>query len=89
MKKRLLMLVLVCMLVLPHIGCEGCRKLNKHLKSTAIGLERQVTLFAYDGAVIRRWKGRLMVEINGPVASFIDDSGKEVKIAGIFIIEEK
>ena len=89
MKKRILILILACILTLPYIGCEGCRKLNKHLKSTAIGLHRQVTLFAYNGAVIRKWEGRFMVEIEGPVASFIDESGKEVKIAGIFIVEEK
>ncbi|MGA1871631.1 MAG: hypothetical protein ACMUJM_24145 [bacterium] len=85
MKKIFILLLLIFSLSI--IGCEGCMKGCKHFKSETIGLKRRVTLYACDGTVIKTWEGRFMVELSGSTAAWIED-GKEVKIAGTFIIEE-
>ncbi len=81
---------MLCTLVLLSVtGCtEGQRKDLKHFKSDVIGLKRRVTLFDNNGRPIRTWEGRFKVEIIGGFASFIDDSGKDVKVSGIVVIEE-
>ena len=86
MKKVLRVLLLFSSLC--YIGCEGCMKGCKHFKSETIGLKRKITLYACDGTPIKTWEGRFMVELSGSTAAWIDD-GKEVKIAGTFIIEEQ
>ncbi|MGA1825675.1 MAG: hypothetical protein ACMUIP_13535 [bacterium] len=86
MRKILILVLLFSSLC--YIGCEGCMKGCKHFKSETIGLKRKVTLYACDGTPIKTWEGRFMVELNGSTAAWIDN-GKEVKIAGTFIIEEQ
>ena len=68
-------------------GCQQQQKTFKHFVSGVTGLKRHVTLYDASGVVIREWTGLFMVEMNGSVATFIDN-GKEVKIAGTYIIEE-
>jgi len=69
-------------------GCEQAKKELKHAKSSTIGIKRVVTLYGCDGKIIKTYKGRFMVEMNGSVATFIDN-GKEVKIAGTYTVEEE
>jgi len=68
-------------------GCEDAAKSLKHFQSSTVGLTRIVTLYNCDGTVIKTWSGRFKVEIIGGTASFIVD-GKEVKVSGIFTVEE-
>ena len=82
-------LILLVLSTFFYYGCEGCNKEVKHLKSTWSGLNRKVTLYAYDGSIIKTWEGKFMVELMENVASWIDENNKEIKISGIFIIEEK
>ncbi len=70
-------------------GCtKGCQQRVSHLKSNLVGLDRTITLYAYDGSVIRVWDGRFQVEAAGGSARFIH-KGKAIYIAGTFVIEEK
>ncbi len=70
-------------------GCtEKQRKEIKHLKSDLIGLKRIVILYDNNGKVIKTWKGRFKIEIQGCFLSFIDDNGKEVKISGTIVVQE-
>lgn len=70
-------------------GCtESQRKDIKHMKSDLVGLKRTVTLYDCQGRTIKTWTGRFKVEMSGGVATFIDDDGKEVKVAGTYVIEE-
>jgi hypothetical protein len=71
-------------------GCtQGQQKGWKHFVSGMKGLPRIITLYSAEGKVIRTWEGNnIMVEMEGSVASFILD-GKEYKIAGTYIVEEK
>ena len=83
MRKLLLLVVILCM-----FGCERLTKNAKHLQSGFTGLNRRITLYGCDGAIIQSWQGKFMVELNGPTASWINDDNKEVKISGTFVIEE-
>ena len=86
MKK--IILLCICVLVLFLSGCESCSKSIKHYKSSVIGIKRRVTLYSCNGDPIRTWEGRFMVELSGNTAAWIDDNNKEIKIAGMFVIEE-
>jgi len=82
-------LALLCLSMLVVPGCtERQRKNLKHFKSDIIGLKRQVTLYDCNGRVIRTWKGRFKIEVQGGFVSFIDDNGKDIKVSGSVVIEE-
>ncbi len=81
--------VALCILVSICGGCtEDQRKSLKHTQSGLIGLKRTVTLYDCSGEPIRTWEGRFKVEMQGGVASFLDDEGNEVKVSGTYVIEE-
>lgn len=89
MKRTLFLSLALCLLVALLAGCtEDQRKNLKHMKSGLIGLKRVVTLYNCNGDPIRTWRGRFKVEIAGGVATFIDDDGREIKLAGTYVIEE-
>ncbi len=76
-------------LALSVSGCtKGCQQQVSHMKSSLIGLDRTITLYAVDGSIIKSWEGRFQVETGGSSARFIHE-GKTVHISGTFIIEEK
>jgi hypothetical protein len=84
-----LILIFTVFLVISFTGCtEKQRKEIKHIKSDLIGLKRTVTLYDNNGKIIKEWKGRFKIEIQGNFLSFIDDNGKEVKISGTVVVQE-
>lgn len=89
--KRLI--ALAALLLIGAITITGCterqRKNLKHFKSDLIGLKRKVTLYDCQGRVIREWRGRFKIEVQGNFISFIDDNGKDVKISGTVVVEEQ
>ncbi len=86
---RLVLLSVLCVFILLAAGCtERQRKNLKHFKSDIIGLKRKVTLYDCSGNVIRSWKGRFKIEVQGSFVSFIDDNGKDIKVSGTVVIEE-
>ncbi|MBD3242990.1 MAG: hypothetical protein GF331_20525 [Chitinivibrionales bacterium] len=68
-------------------GCADLQQAGSHFKSSMIGLDRTITLYASDGSVIKQWSGRFKVEAAGASARFIH-KGKAVYVAGTFVIEE-
>jgi hypothetical protein len=68
-------------------GCKGIQQDVAHVKSSYVGLERKVTLFANDGSIIKTWKGNYKVDIDEACVRFIDD-GKVIELNGTFIVEE-
>ena len=92
MQKKIPAFIIFIFLSLSLLLAAGCterqRKNIKHLKSDIIGLKRQVTLYDCSGNVIKSWKGRFKIEVQGSFVSFIDDNGKDVKVSGTVIIEE-
>ena len=83
MKKIILLLIVIVFMS----GCQTIKKDIKHWKSGWVGLKRHITLYSASGTVIREWHTDTMVEMSGSVASWIQN-GKEIKIAGTYVIEE-
>ena len=88
LKKQVLIILFIFCAIFIFSCTEKQRKELKHFKSDIIGLKRVVTLYDCNGKIIKQWKGRFKIEIQGGFISFIDDNGKEVKISGTIIVQE-
>ncbi len=87
-KKQVLIIIFILCAIFIFSCTEKQRKELKHFKSDIIGLKRIVTLYDCNGNVIKQWKGRFKIEIQGAYISFIDNNGKEVKISGTVVVQE-
>lgn len=85
MKPRLIVLATVLMVI---TGCSEWEQMASHFASSAVGLNRKVTLYSSDGKILREWEGRYQVETDGSNARFMDN-GKAITISGTWLIEEK
>ncbi len=65
------------------------RNIAKHVKSSVVGLDRHITLYASDGRVIREWTTRTKTEDKGGTIYFLDAGGKAVTVSGTFVVEER
>ncbi len=84
-----LIIIFTLFLIIALTSCtEKQRKEIKHIKSDLIGLKRTVKLYDCSGNVIKEWKGRFKIEIQGNFISFIDNNGKEVKVSGTVVVQE-
>lgn len=52
------------------------------------GTQREVTLYAEDGNVVRKWSGKIDFDNTGSVVYF-DLEGRRIAISGTIVIEEK
>jgi len=66
----------------------GCQNTISHMKSSVVGLNREITLYNASGNIIKQWTTDAKVEDAGGSCRFIFN-GKVVTISGTFIIEEK
>ena len=90
MKAYVSVLAIVIVAVLVGIAnLAGCQNLWKHARSSAFGLNRQITLYDSSGKVIREWTTKAKVEDKGGTCWFLTAEGKSVTISGTFVIEEK
>ncbi len=87
-KKQVLIIIFILCAIFIFSCTEKQRKELKHFKSDIIGLKRIVTLYDCNGNIIKQWKGRFKIEIQGAYISFIDNNGKEVKISGTVVVQE-
>ncbi len=87
-KKQVLIIIFILCAIFIFSCTEKQRKELKHFKSDIIGLKRIVTLYDCNGKIIKQWKGRFKIEIQGAYISFIDNNGKEVKISGTIVVQE-
>lgn len=69
-------------------GCADMKQSWSHTKSQLVGLDRQVTLYANDGTVIKQWQIKGTIEDQGGSFRFLSD-GKAITIAGTVLIEEQ
>lgn len=83
---------------LPLFGIAGCMNMTQSGKRTIKsigsdwtgGLERTVTVYDYNGEVIKQWEGKFDLQENDQEIYFDDQNGKRVIIqGGITITEEK
>lgn len=70
-----------------YVSLPSVQQRISHAKSSAIGLNRTITLYSNDGKPIKSWSGRVQLELDGAAARFVIH-GKAVVISGTYIIEE-
>jgi len=81
--------ILFISLVFMFLGCQRVKQRVKHYQSAVVGLDREVTLYAYDGSVIKSWSGKFNIETENGLCRFVKKDGGIVFISGTYIIEEK
>ncbi|MBP3785590.1 MAG: DUF5052 family protein [Bacteroidaceae bacterium] len=91
MIKRILFFAAILFAVLSLSGCESCKRDMRSLKSDMSGgLQRTVTLYDYNGNVLRQWKGKFDVQDdNGTNSVYFDLNGKRVIVSGGIIVNEE
>ena len=80
---------LLAIALLSAAGCQRMTKAGKHWNSSWEGLDRTITLYAEDGHVLGQWHSKTYVETDPPVVAFIDSTGKEVKLMGTVVVQER
>jgi hypothetical protein len=70
-----------------YLSLPSVKQRISHAESSAIGLDRTITLYSHDGKPIKSWTGRVQVELEGGSARFIVGR-KVIIISGTYIIEE-
>ncbi len=81
------LLILAVLGMYAYLRMPSVERRISHAKSEAIGINRTITLYAYDGKPLKSWKGRVQVELYDGAARFVT-GGKTVIISGTYIIEE-
>jgi len=89
MNRTVRILTLLAIVVLSAAGCQRMTKAGKHWHSGWEGLDRTITLYAEDGSVLGRWHAKTYCETDPPVVAFIDSAGKEVKLMGTVVVQER
>lgn len=88
-KTKAFALVAASVLCIGLSGCASCSRFNKSMASDfGGGLHRKVTLYDYDGEVLREWEGTFDVAENDQEVYF-DIDGKRVIIQGGIIVNEE
>ena len=89
--KKLVFLSTLCAVLL-FAGCESCSRSMKSLKSdVGGGLNRTISVYDYNGQLIKSWTGKFDVaeNPNKNQVYFDDQNGKRVIIDGGIIINEE
>jgi hypothetical protein len=89
--KKLVFLSAVCSALL-FTGCESCSRSMKSLRSdVGGGLNRTISVYDYNGQLIKSWTGKFDVaeNPNKNQVYFDDQNGKRVIIDGGIIINEE
>lgn len=90
MKKKVALLILTVGICL---GLGGCADFDRSIKSAKSdlggGLYRTVTLYDYNGKVIKTWKGKFDVSDSESEVYFDDQNGKRVIIHGGIVVNEE
>lgn len=92
MKKIFLSFSLFFSILLVGCGNQDQALLNKHNESSKNGLNRTVDVYGANGILIKHYEGKFKIETSDTNSTwtFLDNNGKEVKIAdGLKISEEK
>lgn len=89
--KKLIFLSTLCTVLL-FTGCESCSREMKSIKSDmGGGLNRTVSVYSYDGDLIKSWTGKFDVaeNPNKNQVYFDNQNGKRIIIDGGIIINEE
>ena len=90
MKKIIVILVITFILVVGLFTNMKWKRGIKNFKAETVGLNRIVSVYDYNGGLIRQWEGRILVDGNGERTKLTTSDAKTFIIdGGIVIIEEK
>ncbi len=90
MKRAGLILIIAIVFIFGIFGNMRWKRNFKNFKAETVGLNRVVTVYDYNGGVIRQWEGRILVDGNGERTKITTSDAKTFIIdGGIVIIEEK
>lgn len=89
--KRISIAIVIAIIVLIGLFTNMKWKRNiKNFKAETVGLNRVVSVYDYNGGLIRQWEGRILVDGNGERTKLTTSDAKTFIIdGGIVIIEEK
>lgn len=89
--KRISIAIVIAVIVLIGLFTNMKWKRNiKNFKAETVGLNRVVSVYDYNGGLIRQWEGRILVDGNGERTKLTTSDAKTFIIdGGIVIIEEK
>jgi len=89
--KRITVVIVIAFLIVVGLFTNMRWKRNfKNFKAETVGLNRIVTVYDYNGGVIRQWEGRILVDGNGDRTKITTSDAKTFIVdGGIVIIEEK
>ena len=89
--KRYLSIILVVIMILAM--CSGCASWRRDIKSIKSdfhnGLDRTVTVYDYNGKIIKSWSGKFDVSSSETEVYFDDENNKRVIIHGGIVINEE
>lgn len=89
--KRYLSIILVVIMILAM--CSGCASWRREIKSVKSdfhnGLDRTVTVYDYNGKIIKSWSGKFDVSSSETEVYFDDENNKRVIIHGGIVINEE
>lgn len=89
MRKFIAGLLMICALCATLTGCAGFRRSMKSFGSDLTGgLDRTVSVYDYNGGLIKSWSGKFDVS-ESESETFFDVDGKRVIIQGGIIINEE
>ena len=91
MNRRTIALAATC--ALAATLCSGCSTLERGFKSFRSdmtgGIERTVTVYAYDGTEIASWDGKIDYEYSDGRVMFDMEDGRRISIMGGTVITEE
>ena len=85
-------LAVLCGAVIGFTRTESGKRTVKDLSNVSGGIEREVTVYDFEGDVIKKYKGKFDVDYDSNRIKFDDENGKRHVIyytTGTVIIDEK
>lgn len=90
MKNKIALLAIMALIIPTLTGCSSVSRNIKSINSDfSGGLNRNVTVYDYEGNVIRSWSGKFDVSESENEVYFDDERGKRVIIHGGIVINEE
>lgn len=75
-------------LMLSLCGCQMAKNAGRIFISSTTGISRTITLYSFDGKIIRQWDTKSSINDEGAVICFYDNTGRAVQISGTVIVEQ-
>lgn len=88
--KKIICGVLLCAITVSLTGCASCQRWRKSIASDVSGgMDRIVTVYDYNGNVLKTYTGKFDVTDSESEVYFDDEDGKRIIIHGGIIINEE